>query len=180
MEKLEDADLIEALKDDVERGFKLLMSRYKEAVYWHIRRLVISHADAQDAAQETFVRVFRSFGRFKSECPLGVWIYRIATHEALRIMDRRDRRTLSLDNPESEAGGLPADEYIDYHDLEAVRLQKAILTLPTKQQLAFNLRYYSELGFEEIAGITGSTAANVKANYHIAKNKVIQYMKSTD
>ncbi len=175
-----DADILSTLKVDAEKGFRLLMARYKEAAYWHIRRLVVSHDDAQDATQETFVRVFRSFRQFKGECSLCAWIYRIAINEALRTLERRHTERLSLDDPEAGTGRLMADEYVDYSDLEAVKLQQAILSLPTKQQLAFNLRYYDELSYEEIAVITGSTAANVKANYHVAKEKIIKYMNAID
>ena len=154
-----DADILSVLKRDAESGFRLLMAKYRETVYWHIRRLVVSHDDAQD--------------------PFSVWIYRIATNEALRILERRKDERLSLDDPEARTSSLMTDEYVDYGDLEAVRFQKAILSLPTKQQLAFNLRYYDELGYDEIAAITHSTAANVKANYHIAKEKIIKYMNST-
>ena len=165
MAALNDADIVSTLKKDAESGFRLLMAKYKEAVYWHIRRLVVSHDDAQDAAQETFVRIFRSFRQFKGDCPFSVWIYRIATNEALRILERRKDERLSLDDPEAGTSSLMA---------------KAILSLPTKQQLAFNLRYYDELGYDDIAAITSSTAANVKSNYHIAKEKIIKYMNSTD
>lgn len=173
-----DEEIVAALKEDSGNGFRLLMSRYKEAVYWHIRRLVVVHDDAQDASQETFIRVFRSFGQFKGDCSLGTWIYRIATNEALRVLRRRRSGRVSLDDPDAGAYRLMADDYVDYSDLEAVKLQKAILSLPTKQQLAFNLRYYDELGYEEIASITGSTVANVKSNYHVAKEKIRKYMSS--
>lgn len=152
------------------------MAKYKEAVYWHIRRLVVSHADAQDAAQETFVRVFRSFNQFKGDASLTAWVYRIATNEALRLLSRRQDERVSLDSPDISLCEMEADNYVDYSDLETVRLQQAILTLPTKQQLAFNLRYYNELGYDEIAAITGSTTDSVKASYHIAKEKIIKYM----
>ena len=109
---------------------------------------------------------------------MSAWIYRIATHEALRIWERRKDERLSLDDPEAGANALMADDYVDYSDWESVKLQQAILSLPTKQQLAFNLRYYDELDYEAIAAITGSTAAAVKANYHIAKEKIIKYMNS--
>lgn len=180
MAVLNDADIVLALKENAERGFRLLMGKYKEAIYWHIRRLVVSHEDAQDAAQETFTRVFLSFNQFKGDCPFVAWIYRIATNEALRLLKRRHGGRLSLDDPEAGTDRLMADEYVDYSDLEAVKLQKAILSLPTKQQLAFNLRYYDELGYDEIAAVTGSTAANVKANYHVAKEKIVKYMNSID
>lgn len=175
-----DADIVSALTENAESGFRLLMAKYKEPVYWHIRRLVVSHDDAQDGTQETFVRVFRSFRQFKGECSLRAWIYRIATNEALRMLERRRDGRFSLDDPEAGIGRLMADEYVDYSDLEAVKLQKAILSLPTKQQLTFNLRYYEELGYDEIALVTNSTPASVKANYHLAKEKIIKYMNSID
>lgn len=175
-----DKDIILALKNHPDKGFRLLMSAYKEPVYWHIRRLVVLHADAQDAAQETFVRIFRSFGRFDENGSLAAWIYRIATNEALRILSRYPEERLSLNPEDAVVSGMMADTYVDYGDLETVKLQNAILSLPTKQQIAFNLRYYDELDYGEIAAITGSTVSAAKANYHIAKDKIIQYMNSHD
>lgn len=171
-----DKDIISIIAKDPEKGFRILMARYKETVYWHIRRLVVSHADAQDATQEAFIRIFRSFSQFKGECSFTSWVYRIATNEALRLLNRYRDGRVPLDNTNEELNKMMADDYVDYSDLETVKLQKAILALPTKQQLAFNLRYYDELGYDEIAEITGSTADNVKSNYHIAKEKIIKYM----
>lgn len=173
-----DNEIVSALKVDAERGFKLLMAKYKAPIYWHIRRLVVTHDDAQDATQEAFIRVFRSFSQFRGDSPLAAWIYRIATNEALRLLEQRKREQLSLDENEVEANRLMADNYVDYSDLETIKLQRAILSLPTKQQLAFNLRYYDELSYDEIAQITESNAATVKVNYHLAKEKIITYMKT--
>lgn len=177
---VDDKTIVGMMKTDTEKGFRLLMTKYREPVYWHIRRLVVSHDDAQDAAQETFVRIFRSFAQYRATSSFAAWIYKIATNEALRILNRRKDDQLSLDIPDSSYGNIRADEYVDYSDVEAVRLQRAILSLPTKQQIAFNLRYYDELAYDEIAAATGSTAANVKANYHIAKDKIMKYMNSND
>lgn len=177
---MDDKELVRLIAKDLETGFRCLMKKYKEAVYWHIRRLVVAHEDAQDATQETFVRVFRSLSDFKGECSLRSWICRIATNEALRLLSRYKDEQVSLDESSGEWGGLMADEYVDYSDLEAVRLQKAILSLPTKQQLAFNLRYYNELGYDEIAGIIGSTTDGVKSSYHIAKDKIVKYMNANN
>lgn len=159
-----------------EKGFRYLMAKYRDTVYWHIRRLVVSHMDTQDATQETFVQIFRSISDFKGKGSFRSWIYRIATNEALRIVNRRQSDQLSLDDSPAELGNMIADDYVDYSDLETVKLQKAILSLPAKQQLAFNLRYYNELGYDEIAEIIGSTADSAKQNYHIAKEKIIKYM----
>ena len=174
---VEDKEIIQAIRDNPEKGFRMLMAKYKEAVYWHIRRLVASHDDAQDATQETFVRIFRSFSQHRDDSSFKAWIYRIATNEALRLIGSlRNEGQLSLEQAEANISRLPADEYVDYSDLESVKLQRAIRSLPTKQQLVFNLRYYDELGYEEIAEIAACTAQSAKANYHIAKEKIIQYM----
>lgn len=175
-----DKDITLALKADPEKGFRLLMGRYKEPLYWHIRRLVVSHDDAEDATQETFVRIFRNLGQYRGDTSFAAWVYRIATREALRILERNRRADVSIDSPEAAVELPEADCYVDYSDLEAVKLQRAILSLPTKQQLAFNMRYYDELSYEEIAEISDSTASAAKANYHTAKEKIIRYMTSND
>ena len=166
---------------DPDKWFGMLMKEYREPVYWHIRRLVVSHDDALDATQETFLRVFKSLYQFNAEYSLKAWILRIATNEALRLLGRNQGRiTVSLDEPTAEILNLRADDYFDYSDKLAIKLQQAVHSLPVKQQLAFNFRYYDEMSYEEIANVTGSTAANVKANYHIAKEKIIQFMNNNE
>lgn len=175
----DDKDITLAMRENPEKGFRLLMANYKEPVYWHIRRLVVSHDDAQDVAQETFVRVFRSFSQYGEDNSLRAWILRIATNEALRWLGRQKNATmLSLDDATGDMLCLKADNYYDSSDTMAAQLQKAILRLPAKQQLAFNLRYYDELSYEEIATVTGSSAASAKTNYHLAKEKIVKYMQS--
>ena len=171
-----DKDIIRTLREDAESGFLLLMQSYKEALYWHIRRLVVSHDDAQDAAQEAFIRIFRSFGQYNEANSLRAWLFRIATNEALRLIERRREDSMPIE----KVFDIQADSYINYGDLEAVRLQNAILSLPPKQQLAFNLRYYDEMDYEEIAQIADTTAASAKASYHVAKEKIIKFMTNND
>ncbi len=176
---ISDADIIKAVFRDSKSGFRILFQAKWESVYWHIRRMVIRHTDAQDATQETFVRIFRSFDKFNGSCSLNAWIYRIATNEALRLISRRRDDIISLDdNGTLDIRQIPDEEYVNYADAEAVKLQNAILSLPTKQQLAFTLRYYDELGYEDIANIIGSTPSSAKASYHIAKDKIIRYMNA--
>ncbi len=177
---IEDRDIVRAIREEPEQGFRLLMQKYKQPVYWHIRRLVVAHDDAQDATQEAFVRVFRSFDTFRDDSSFRSWIFRIATNEAFRMIDSRKQDQVSLEEDEGMAARIMADDYVDYTDLEAVKLQKAILSLPPKQQATFNLRYYDELGFEEIAEATGSTPSAAKTNFHIAKEKIIRYMNTND
>lgn len=175
---INDNGIIDTLKESPERGFRMLMMKYQESLYWHIRRLVVSHDDAQDAAQETFVRIYRSFDQYRGDCSFRSWIYRIATNEALRIISKRRQEVVSLESAATGVQFIAGDNYIDYDDKVAVKLQKAILTLPPKQQLAFNLRYYDELAFDEIARIADSTPSSIKASYHVAKEKIVKYMNS--
>ena len=176
-----DKNIIYAIREDAEKGFRLLMMSYKEPLYWHIRRLVVSHDDAQDTAQEAFLRIFRNFRQYNEENSFRAWIFRIATNEALRLLGRQKNATmLSLDDVTADMLIAKADAYHDSSDAIAARLQKAILHLPAKQQLAFNLRYYDELSYEEIAEVAGASAASVKMNYHLAKEKIIEYMKKND
>ena len=175
---IDNNDIINAIKTNPEQGFRELMSRFKEPVYWHIRRLVVAHEDAQDAAQETFVRIYRSLDQYSGERSFSAWIYRIATNEALRVIERNNRRAFqTLDETTAD---FTADAYIDYTDVEAVKLQRAIHTLPTKQQVAFNLRYYDEMSYEGIAEVTGSTEGAAKSNYHLAKENIVEYLRSND
>lgn len=176
----DDQHIVQSIRNGTEEGFKLLMKKYKEPIYWHIRRLVIIHDDAQDATQEAFIRIFRSFSQFKDDTSFRGWIFRIATNEALRMISSHRQEMVSLESGTTLDNKVLADNYVDYTDLEALKLQKAILNLPTKQQLAFNLRYYDELSYEEIAEATNSTTSAVKMNYHIAKEKIIKYMNSND
>lgn len=167
-----DNDIIAEMRRQPEQGFRLLMRKYREPVYWHIRRLVVTHADAQDAAQETFVRIFKSMDSYRGNTSFAAWIYRIATNEALRLISKRH------DNVDMEREGtnildqLPADNYINIADTEAVNMQRAILALPPKQQVVFNMRFYDEMEYGDIAAATDSSVAAVKMNYHLAKEKV--------
>lgn len=173
-------DIIKALRRGSDGAFRLLTGKYMEAVYWHIRRLVVSHADAQDATQEAFIRMFRYSDRLKDASSLTAWVYRIATNEALRVIERRKQESIPLDNVLLNASSMAADSYVDYTDIETVRLQQAILSLPEKQRLTFNLRYYDSLDYADIAVIIASTPAAAKANFHTAKDKIIKYMNSHD
>ncbi|MGL5683947.1 MAG: RNA polymerase sigma factor [Marinifilaceae bacterium] len=175
-----DKEIINAIKHNLEQGFRLLMSKYKEAIYWHIRRIVISHIDAQDATQEAFIRIFRALNQFNSNSSIKTWIYKIATNEALRILSKYKEPIVSLDCTTLVINNIKADEYVDYSDLEGIKLQKAISLLPTKQQITFNLRYYDEMEYDEIAKITDTSSASAKANYHFAKEKIVHYMNSNN
>lgn len=178
---MSDENILDAIEKDTETGFHMLLRQYKEPVYWHIRRITVDHHAAEDALQETFLRVFRNIRKIERDMSVSAWIFRIATNEALRMRRQLKIFENALDcSTQPEALSVVADEYCDYSDLEAVRLQKAIGSLPPKQQLAFNLRYYNEFDYATIAKIMESTAASAKACYHIAKEKIIHYMNTHD
>ena len=153
------------------RGFKMLMDVFQEPIYNYIRRLVVSHEDAEDVLQEVFIRVFRHLDQFRSESSLSTWIYQIATNESLRLLnDRKEERNVASEEIQEELIN------IDYENELAVKFQEAILSLPEKQRLVFNLRYYDELEYEEIARILDSKVETLKVNYHYAKEKIKEYI----
>lgn len=176
MERISDLDILALIGSNREKGFRMLVAEYAEKIYWHIRRMVGSHQDAEDISQETFVRIFRSIDSLKTAVTMRGYIYRIATNETLRHMDRQKECHLPLDAVLT----VQADPYVNYGDVEAVQLKKAIMSLPPRQQAVFNLRYYDELDYAEIASILDTTVGNVRANYHNAKDKIVRYMNSTD
>ena len=163
----------EACASNRERGFKMLMDSFQVPIYNYIRRLVVSHEDAEDVLQEVFIRIFRHIDQFREESSLSTWIYRIATNESLRLLNgRKDEGVVSAEDVQEELmGKLKASDYIDYENELA-----AILNLPEKQRLVFNLRYYDELEYEEIARVLDSKVDTLKVNYHYAKEKIKEYI----
>lgn len=168
----------EVCASNSERGFKMLMDAFQKPIYNYIRRLVVSHEDAEDVLQEVFIRVFRHLGQFRRESSLSTWIYRIATNESLRLLNsRKEEGNIASEEVQEELiSKLQASDYIDYENELVVKFQEAILNLPEKQRLVFNLRYYDELEYEEIARILDSKVETLKVNYHYAKEKIKEYI----
>ena len=165
---------------DPELGFRWLVEKFQSPMYWHIRRMVVSHEDAEDVLQETFIKVFRHLDDFRAESSLSTWIYRIATNECIRFLNRKKEETVSTEEMQAELmNKLMASEYVDYDNAMEVKFQQAILRLPEKQRLVFNLRYYDELKYEDISRITGIKTETLKANYHFAKEKIKEYMTNS-
>lgn len=174
---IDETKIREACASHPKKGFSLLVNLFQEPIYWHIRRLVVSHEDAEDITQETFIRVFRHLETFREESSLRTWIYRIATNEALRFLNSRSAELPATEELQEELiGKLKASEYVDYENEMAVKFQQAILSLPDKQRVVFNLRYYDDLDYEEIGRITDSRVETLKVNYHYAKEKIKEYM----
>lgn len=167
----------EAYASNPEQGFKLLMEHFQRPIYGYIRRLVVSHEDAEDILQEVFIRIFRHMEQFKAESSLSTWIYRIATNESLRLLNSRKEKAVATEEVQEELmNKLMASDYIDYENEMAVKFQQAILTLPEKQRIVFNLHYYDELEYDAISRITGTKPETAKVNYHYAKEKIKEYM----
>ena len=151
--------------------FYEIVRRYKEKVYYHVRRILVDHDDADDAAQTTFIRVWENLAAFRGDSALYSWIYRIATNEALTLM-RKKRPNLSLDESESEMNKLVDNGgYMNGDEVER-KLQKVLLTLPDKQKLVFQLKYFEDLTYNQIAEITGTSVGALKASYFHAVKKV--------
>ena len=158
-------------------GFRYLMKQYGKTLYWHIRRIVVGHDDAEDVLQETCIKVLNSISNYRGDGSLVTWLYRIATNEALQHLRRQTRIFQHIDSlSDSLAEKLEAEAPLDGTELELL-FQKALIALPTQQRIAFNLRYYDELSYEEIAAITGKSVQSLKTNYHYATQKVKNYIK---
>ena len=176
------AILLAALESEADKQkFTDIYEQYHPQMEQTALRILKNQHDAEDAVQETFIKVFRNLDKLRQPEALKAWLYRIATNEALRMLEERKRSESILSTEFPTDANLPAaDEYVDYTDLEAVRLQQAIHTLPPKQQAVFLLRYYDELSYEEIADATDRTASSAKVNYHFAKTKITEYISSHD
>ena len=161
------------------QAFRVLISQYKERLYWHIRKIVISHADTDDVLQNTFIKVFKSVDNFKQESKLYSWLYRIATNEAITFINKRAKqRNLDISElNEVLASNLVSDPYYSGDKIQLI-LQKAIATLPQKQRLVFNMKYFDDLKYNEISEILETSVGALKASYHHAVKKIENYIKS--
>ena len=159
-------------------SFEQVLNTYQQPLYWHIRRMVVSHEDAQDVLQETFIRIYNGLDKLNDEGALKTWVYRIATNESLRLIEQRRRAALdTLDDNEVLVNSLMASEHVDYDKEMEVKFQRALLTLSDQQRLVFNLRYYDEMPDEEISALTGSSVDSLKVTYHNAKTKVRSFIE---
>lgn len=172
-------DFITRLQNNAtkEAAFRELLQLYKERLYWHIRKIVISHDDTDDVLQNTFIKVHRSIGKFKGESKLFSWMYRIATNEAITHINKNAKR-LQISNEEHQnkaINNLTADVYFEGDDIQ-LKLQKAIATLPQKQQMVFNMRYFDAMKYKQISEILDTTEGALKASYHIAVKKIESFL----
>ena len=158
-------------------AFQKLLSDYKRPLYNHIRNIVLDHDDANDVLQNTFIKVFQNLNNFKGESKLYSWIYRIATNEAITFINKKAKISgaNSGELKSKIVENLEADTHFDGNEIQ-IKLQKAILTLPEKQQLVFKMRYFEEIKYEEMSTILGTSVGALKASYHLAVKKIEKFM----
>ncbi|WP_234734728.1 RNA polymerase sigma factor [Tellurirhabdus bombi] len=175
-----DEELLQKYRDPSSRNyaFNLLVRKYQQKIYWHIRKMVIDHDDANDLTQETFIKVWNSLENFRGDSQLYTWIYRIATNECLNFLNKKRRRFfLPIGDVEGELmEKLETDPGVVGGDEVQLKLQKALLKLPEKQRLVFNMKYFDDMKYEEISEITGTSVGALKASYHLAVKKIEEYL----
>lgn len=160
------------------RAFEVLIDTYKKRLYWHIRRIVLNHEDADDVLQNTFIKVYKNIEGFKGDSKLYSWMYRIATNEALTLLKNKARK-LDIGNGELRdkmLSNLKADVYFEGDDIQW-KLQQAIATLPEKQLLVFNMKYFDTLKYTEISEILETSVGGLKSSYHLAVKKIEAILK---
>ena len=176
---MEDHEILTKFFDPASRNlaFNQLVRKYQRKVYWHVRKMVVDHDDADDLTQDVFVKVWKHLSTFRQDAQLFTWIYRIATNECLSFLGSKRRKfLLQLTDVGAElASKIEADTDLAGDEIE-LKLQKAILQLPDKQRLVFNLRYYDEMPYEQMAEVTGTSVGALKASYHHAVKKVESYV----
>ena len=155
-------------------AFEHIVHQYSERLYWHIRRMVAVHEDADDCLQNTFLKAWRSFESFRGDSGVYTWLYRIATNECITFLKKRQGE--GLYDPESLGRFLSSDPYFD-GDAAQTALQRAIAKLPPQQKAVFMLRYYEEMPYKDMTSVLGSTEGSLKASYHQAYRKVTQWVK---
>ncbi len=176
---MDDKELLLKLRNPETRnyGFNMLVRAYQQKVYWLVRKMVIDHDDADDLTQEVFIKIHKAIDNFREDSQLYTWIYRIATNECLTFLNKKKRRFfLPLEDVSKELSAkIDSAPYLTGDDIQK-KLQKALLTLPDKQRLVFNMKYYDDLPYEDISQITKTSVGALKASYHHAVKKIENYL----
>jgi len=174
-----DSELLEAFKDPLkkEQAFTSIIKKYQEKLYWHIRRMVVEHEDANDVLQNVFIRVWNGLSNFREDAQLYTWLYRIATNESLSFLEQQKKRAAVPfgDVEEGLSNKIKADKHFDPNKLEW-KLQLAIQQLPEKQRAVFTLRYYDEMPYEEMSRVLETSEGALKASYHHAVKKIEDFI----
>jgi RNA polymerase sigma factor (sigma-70 family) len=174
-----DQEIISDLKNKENQNlaFQMLVNKYKERLYWHIRKIVLDHDDADDILQNTFVKVWKNVENFREESTLFTWLYRIATNETLTFINSKKRRSLMPLNDVSDflMENLESDPYFEGDEIQK-NLQKAILTLPEKQRIVFNMKYFDDMKYNDMAEVLNTSVGALKASFHHAVKKIEDYL----
>ena len=178
---ISDAELLVEFRNPItkEKAFTSIIKKYQEKLYWHARRMVVEHEDANDVLQNVFIRVWNGLENFREDSQLYTWLYRIATNECLTYLEQQKKRSsVSLSDVETGLSNkIKADRYFDPQKLEW-KLQLAMQQLPEKQRIVFNLRYYDEMPYEEMSRVLDTSEGALKASYHHAVKKIEDYIKN--
>lgn len=180
MQQTEDLEILEQFKAEETKhmAFNRLMIKYQKRVYWHTRRLVLCHDDADDVTQNTFIKVWKSLHQFNGTCSIFSWLYRIATNESITHINKiRQLSHVDLDEAGFMVQRLSRDAYFTEDKIQ-LKLQEAILKLPEKQRIVFTMKYYEDLTYDEMSEILETSAGALKASYHHAANKVEEFLRN--
>lgn len=176
-----DKELLRLFRSSENRNyaFNMIVRKYQERLYWHIRKMVLDHDDANDLLQNTFIKAWKGLDNFREDAELFTWLYRIATNETLTFLkQKRNKFLLPIVDVEKELEQtLESDQYFDGNELQK-KVQKAILTLPAKQRLIFNMKYFDDMKYEEIAEVLGTSVGALKASFHLAAKKIQKYIEN--
>lgn len=178
----EDQKILALYKDELSRdaAISLLIQTYQKRLYWHIRKIIISHEDSDDVLQNSFIKIWKGLAEFREESVLYTWMYRIATNEALTFLRQKQKRQSESIHPIEYTLSKSLESDVHFSgDAIQLKLQQAILTLPEKQRIVFNMRYYDEIPYEKMSGILGTSVGALKASYHIAAKKIEELLVTT-
>lgn len=179
----DNADLIARLREPAtcRDAFSEVVKNYSEPLYWQIRRMVVNHDDANDLLQNTFLKAWNSIEHFRGDAKLSTWLYKIAINESLTFLEKETRKNaVSIDDSSANlVNAIESDKYFDGDDLQ-LKLRKAIASLPEKQRLVFNMRYFDEMKYEQMSEILGTSVGALKASYHLAVKKIENFFNEDD
>jgi RNA polymerase sigma-70 factor (ECF subfamily) len=177
---IDEEELIIALKspNESEKAFRVLVDQYKERLYWHIRKIVLNHEDTDDILQNTFIKIYKNIHKFEGKSKLYTWIYRIATNESITFLNKNAKmKKITIGEVKNKLiENLESDIYFEGNQIQ-ILFQKAINTLPQKQQLVFNMKYFEDHTFENLSEILETSVGGLKSSYHIAVKKITAYIK---
>jgi RNA polymerase sigma factor (sigma-70 family) len=181
--QVEDAEILSQFQDEKTRNsaFNLLLNKYQQKIYWHVRRMVIDHDDADDLVQDVFIKVWKNLAGFRNDSQLYTWMYRIASNECITFLNKKKQRNnISIEDEAYNLADTLADSSYFNGDAAQKKLQNAILTLPEKQRLVFNMKYYDDMKYEEMSQVLGTSVGALKASFHLAVKKIEAILLAED